>query len=261
MTPRSDALTPSNCHSILKVIRQMNNIVYVISKGGKPLMPCSNTKARHLLKSGKAEIVKYEPFTIRLLFECENKVQDVILGADTASINGGLSARTEKKELYSAEFKIRGQEIVKLMSARKALRQNRRKAQKRLIAEVHKILPISKVIVEVASFDIQKLKDPAIQGIEYQQGEMQEKLQRQDFEVRENKVGFKFVRGESFRHQASMNTMRWKLFNDLKKIYKNVSLTYGYITKNTRIKNKLDKSHRNDALCISGNVNVERVKE
>jgi N6-L-threonylcarbamoyladenine synthase len=36
--------------------------------------------------------------------------------------------------------------------------------------KLHKILPITKIIVEVASFDIQKIKNPNIQGVEYQQG-------------------------------------------------------------------------------------------
>jgi len=45
----------------------------------------------------------------------------------------------------------------------------------------------------------------------------------------------------------------------LKDKYSNVNLTYGYITKNTRISNDLEKSHRIDALCISGNVEVERM--
>ncbi len=38
-----------------------------------------------------------------------------------------------------------------------------------------------------------------------------------------------------------------------------VELTFGYITKNTRIKNNLPKSHRIDALCITGNPLVEKL--
>lgn len=33
------------------------------------------------------------------------------------------------------------------------------------------VLPITKIIVETASFDIQKIKNPNISGEEYQQGE------------------------------------------------------------------------------------------
>ena len=47
--------------------------------------------------------------------------------------------------------------------------------------------------------------------------------------------------------------MRWAFYNKLKEIYSNVNLTYGYITKYTRIKNGLPKDHYIDARCISGN--------
>jgi N6-L-threonylcarbamoyladenine synthase len=50
-----------------------------------------------------------------------------------------------------------------------------------------------------------------------------------------------------------MGIMRWTFYNKLKEIYPNVSLTYGYITKNTRIENNLPKDHYIDARCISGN--------
>ena len=50
-----------------------------------------------------------------------------------------------------------------------------------------------------------------------------------------------------------MGIMRWDLFNKLKETYPNVSLTYGYITKNNRIKHGLAKEHYNDAYCIANN--------
>ena len=55
-----------------------------------------------------------------------------------------------------------------------------------------------------------------------------------------------------------MGVMRWSFYNRLKELYPNVKMTYGYITKNTRIKNKLPKEHRIDAFCISGNPTVKR---
>ena len=60
-------------------------------------------------------------------------------------------------------------------------------------------------------------------------------------------------RGISFRDATFMGIMRWAFYNKLKELYQNVSLTYGYITKNTRIKNNLPKDHYIDARCISGN--------
>ena len=50
-----------------------------------------------------------------------------------------------------------------------------------------------------------------------------------------------------------MGIMRWAFYERLKELYPNVSMTYGYITKNTRIKNNLPKEHYVDAKCISGN--------
>lgn len=175
-------------------------MVYVLNIEGKPLMPCKEAKARHLLRDGKAIVVRKEPFTIRLLFEVDNVTQEISLGIDAGSKHIGVSATTDKKELYAADVELRN-DIVDLISTR---RQNRRTRRNRLryrqprfnnrvhsknkgwlapsikqkinchlkiVEDVHKILPVSKVIVEVASFDIQKIKNPDIEGKEYQQGE------------------------------------------------------------------------------------------
>ena len=47
--------------------------------------------------------------------------------------------------------------------------------------------------------------------------------------------------------------MKWELYRRAKAIYGDVRITYGYITKHTRIANGLDKTHNVDARCISGN--------
>ena len=60
-------------------------------------------------------------------------------------------------------------------------------------------------------------------------------------------------RGKSFRDSAFMGIMRWSFYDRLKNIYPNVSMTFGYITKNARITNNLPKEHYVDARCISGN--------
>ena len=39
-----------------------------------------------------------------------------------------------------------------------------------MFSKVHEIVPVSKIVVEVASFDIQNIKKPTISGSEYQQG-------------------------------------------------------------------------------------------
>lgn len=175
--------------------------VYVIDSNGVPLMPtCRCGKVRILLKEEKAKVVKRTPFTIQLLYETGQYVQPVTLGVDAGSKTIGLSASTEETELYSAEVTLRT-DIVDLLSTRRETRRTRRsrlryrkprrknrvKGKKKgwlapsvteklfthikVIGDIHKILPISKIVVEVADFDIQKIKNPEIEGIEYQQGE------------------------------------------------------------------------------------------
>jgi len=163
-------------------------------------MPCKPRKVRLLLKENKAKVIKIEPFTIQLLYGSSGYKQEITLGVDAGSKIIGLSATTIKKELFSAEVQVRN-DIVDLLSTR---RQNRRTRRNRLryrkprflnrvknkkkgwlapsiknkiqthlkvIDMVNKILPVSKIIIEVANFDIQKIKNPNIQGKEYQEGE------------------------------------------------------------------------------------------
>ena len=59
---------------------------------------------------------------------------------------------------------------------------------------------------------------------------------------------------QSLRDAAVMSIMRWKVYNELKQTLDvPVHLTYGYLTKHTRIRRGLEKSHVVDARCISGN--------
>ena len=100
-------------------------LVYVLNKDGRPLMPCKPQKARKLLKNDKALVIKREPFTIQLLYGSSGYRQHVTLGVDAGSKHIGLSATTKKKELFSAEVKLRT-DIVDLLSTRHQYRRSRR---------------------------------------------------------------------------------------------------------------------------------------
>lgn len=76
----------------------------------------------------------------------------------------------------------------------------------------------------------------------------------------EGKIELKVKRGLSFRDSAFMSIMRWSFYEKLKNIYPNVSMTFGYITKNTRITNGLPKNRYVDARCISGNPTAKPLK-
>ena len=181
--------------------------VYVLNKHGQPLMPCSPAKARRLLKEGKATVKKRTPFTIQLRYGSSGYKQPVILGVDAGSKTIGLSACTETTELFAAEVKPRN-DVVDLLSTRSEFRRSRRnratryrqpkfdnrthakhtgwlapsvevKIQEHITAikRVCALLPVSKVVVETAEFDLQLLKaieegKPVPQGEDYQKGEM-----------------------------------------------------------------------------------------
>ena len=175
-------------------------MVYVLNKEGVPLMPTKrHGKVRRMLKNGQAKVIKRCPFTIQLLYDTTKYTQPINLGIDAGSKHIGLSATTEKEELYSADVELR-KDVVELLSIRRQNRRTRRSRKTRyrkarfdnrkkedgwlapsiqhkiqchlqVIKNIHKILPITKIIAETASFDIQKIKNPQIQGEEYQQGE------------------------------------------------------------------------------------------
>lgn len=63
-------------------------------------------------------------------------------------------------------------------------------------------------------------------------------------------------RGMKFKDATFMGAMRWAFYNRMKETYEPlgimVNMTYGYITKNSRIEHNLPKDHFIDARCISG---------
>lgn len=56
-----------------------------------------------------------------------------------------------------------------------------------------------------------------------------------------------------------MGIMKWELYDELKSLYPNVKMTFGYITKYNRINHGIEKSHVSDAFVISRNFDSERL--
>ena len=69
----------------------------------------------------------------------------------------------------------------------------------------------------------------------------------------------KIKRVSSLRDAAVMNIMRWAVYERAKKEFCNVHLTYGYITKHTRIENDITKTHASDAFCVAKNIHARRL--
>ena len=175
--------------------------VYVLNMRGNPLMPCSPRKAKILLKEKKAKVVKRIPFTIQLTIATGETKQEVVLGIDTGFSFIGFSTISEKQELISGTVKL-DNNMSKRLLEKSMYRKGRRNKlwyrkprflnRKRkdgwlppsierrfqthinLIEKIKRLLPISKIRIEVANFDIQKIENPEIEGKEYQQGTMYE---------------------------------------------------------------------------------------
>ena len=91
-----------------------------------------NANVRIMLKEGRAEVVRTNPFTIRLTYETPSYTQPVTLGIDPGRTNIGLCAVSSKGEtLFSAECRTRNKEVPKLMKARAAHRHSHRKHGRR----------------------------------------------------------------------------------------------------------------------------------
>ena len=164
-------------------------------------MPCKEAKARKLLRDGKAKAIRRTPFTIKLLWDCEDNIQEVIAGMDTGSKTIGCAAISNGKVVYQAEVENRN-DITKKMTQRKMYRRIRRnkkvryrksrwqnksslKKEGRLSPTirskieshlrekkfVESILPVTKWIVETAKFDIHKISNLNVIGKDYKNGQ------------------------------------------------------------------------------------------
>ena len=72
-------------------------LVYVLNKDGNPLMPCSPCRAKRLLKSGEAKVVRREPFAIQLLFGAVGYKQKTTIGCDSGFKVSAFSATANQK--------------------------------------------------------------------------------------------------------------------------------------------------------------------
>ncbi len=162
-------------------------------------MPTTPCKARRLLESGKAKIVWYEPFfTIQLRYGSSGYRQPIKRGIDSGYGTIGFSTVTKTEEVVCGGVHLLEGMPDRLIDRRNYRRQRRQRkryraprwknrrrregwlapsiqhkldAHFRLLKLLEEILPITSTTIEVANFDIQKIKQPDIAGVAYQQGE------------------------------------------------------------------------------------------
>jgi hypothetical protein len=174
-------------------------LVFVQSKHGEPLMPCKPRKARLLLKEKKAKMISHKPFTIQLLYGSSGYKQEVNLGIDLGAKYVGIAVPTQDKVLVKGEIKLR-QDVKGLLDTRRIYRHSRRNRKTRYrkarfqnrkkeegwlppsiqsridniffwIDRFCSLVSSPKLTIEVGKFDLHKMINPNIQGVDYQKGQ------------------------------------------------------------------------------------------
>ena len=114
--------------------------VFVLGRSKKPLMPCTEKRARLLLERGRAVVVRMHPFTIRLKDRVDGDVQPVSVKLDPGSKVTGIAVVREDEQidtetgevrqvvhvLWLAELTHRGHQISNVLTSRAAMRRRRR---------------------------------------------------------------------------------------------------------------------------------------
>ncbi len=172
--------------------------VAVLSKYGERLMPTVRYgKVRHMLKDGRAVIVKHDPFTIQLTYETTTNVQPMEICVDPGYQHVGISVKSASREYVSEQRDLLPDEKERHDAQRKYRRnrrsrkryrkprfdnrkrkegqlapslQHKEEAQARLVERYATVMPLADIFVEVAQFDTARLK--AIEeGTEIPEGE------------------------------------------------------------------------------------------
>lgn len=188
----------------------------VVDKNNKPCVPITNGKAGYLLRNNKAIIVNHDPLVIKRIDDYESKLEnrDIFeLKIDSGYLNIGFSVSDNRHEYLSGQVELLKRMSERLTNrngyrrtkrSRLRYRKNKNVDYKtihnptykngneegwfapsiqhkidshiRLINKIASWVPVDKVIIEVAKFDIQMLKATVdgkkISGEDYQNGEM-----------------------------------------------------------------------------------------
>jgi len=116
--------------------------VFVVDRHKKPLMPCSEKRARKLLTRGRARVHRLMPFSIRLVDRCGNDsvLQPIKIKLDPGSKTTGIALVRESEILDTDtgevtitahvlslfELQHRGHHISEALTARRHMRRRRR---------------------------------------------------------------------------------------------------------------------------------------
>lgn len=208
-------------------------LVFVLSRHGKPLMPTTPPRARHMLRSKQAKVVRRNPFTIKLLYGTSGYRQEIVAGMDTGSKTIGCAAIANGRVLYQSEVALR-QDVSGKMQQRAMYRRSRRARKTRyrparwnnrasMLADgrlapsirskvdshlrerrfVESILPVTRWKVELAQFDIHRIGNPGVEGVGYQNGAQKGFYNVKAFVL--HRDGYVCQSGQKIRHDARLH--------------------------------------------------------
>lgn len=161
-------------------------------------MPCSQKRARELLRDQKATIFSYNPFAIQLTEAGGETVQPVSVGIDTGARFIGMAITSQNNVLAKGEIELR-QDVSARVKARALIRRTRRVRNIRYrkvrylnrkrkqgwlppsvksrvdstffwIDKFCSLVPNPELHIEVGKFDIAMMINPEINGDGYQNG-------------------------------------------------------------------------------------------
>ncbi len=176
--------------------------VFIIDSEKRPATPIHPAQARQLLRNKKAAVYRRYPFTL-ILKETrpDSLVQPIRLKIDPGAKHTGIALVNDATGdvVFAAQLKHRGFAIRDALSSRRQLRRSRRNRQTRYrkprflnrtrpegwlapslksrieniktwVNKLRKFAPINAISQELVRFDMQLMRNPDIQGKEYQQG-------------------------------------------------------------------------------------------
>jgi 5-methylcytosine-specific restriction endonuclease McrA len=177
--------------------------VFVLDTRYRPLDPIHSAQARQLLRNGKAAVFRRFPFTIILKeSHLDSPVTPLRLKLDPGAKTTGIALVNDVtgEVVFAAELKHRGFAIREALTSRKQLRRGRRARKTRYraprflnrtrpkgwlapslqsrvdnniktwVEKLRKLAQIEAISQELVRFDMQLMRNPDIQGKEYQQG-------------------------------------------------------------------------------------------
>lgn len=179
----------------------MSNYVFLIDAQKTPMHPIHPAQARKLLDVGKAAVFRRYPFTLILKRVVENPVvHPLTLKIDPGSKITGISLVTDRDEvIWGMELEHRSLQIKLALDSRLHVRKGRRHRNTRYrkprflnrkrpqgwlapslmhrvlttetwVKRLCKFARIGEIRQELVRFDTQKMDNPEISGVEYQQG-------------------------------------------------------------------------------------------